>query len=1163
MKWNMKFLMLLLFLSTTLLTADVSSDYIFGKQLFDDTYFDESLDIFEKIITNQPTSVEAEKSLFYSGKAYKILQKYDLAQKKFYRLYEGYPASFLAEENLYNLAEILSLQKKYDESAQYFSKMIKKYPRSDYAQKSLIPLLEAKFQSEKFQEVITLSQLYEIQYKNSDYLPFIYLYEAKANYELKYNEKGENILNNIIDKFPDSDASWESKLIKLSKLDDRKAISYLEKYLAAEIPRNFEEKYSSKLIEIYIKKAEYEKADNELDRILGKFTNSENIANFVLQSQKVKIILNESNEIIENSKSQKKYFKNNPLIAEFYLYLAKAYFMKNDYLNSLETLNQIDSQNPQNIFNKQFLLAKISYNKNDFAQAISTAKDITIIQSNNPEISSIYMFIGNTYLEKLNKPNEALQNYQNVIAKTSDNQLLQKGYFQIALCYETKNEYEKALQILDKIDISIVQNNEFKKKIINKQKYLINYKISNHEVALHKLITSLATFLKSDDKANLETQLTEILIQDLKDFDSGLALLEKQNGDNLYQLADIYLKQAGKAIFEGKISKKELAFAKLDSIKVNFPDEKELIDKIKIEKYLIANDNISEEIYSTMVNYITFYDNELSKNQYRIILSKIEKDESKKEQWLNNLTYVDGLNKAEFSKAKIRLGEIYYAKKNYELAKVNYDKAKDLITIEKPSVFFHYAYSIAQNKQMEIAEEKLAYLIRNQNNFAEMNEAIYFLSSIYRDKHNIDEAITCMNNIELQNRDDEFYSTITQDYISTNNIEAAKNALLYIQKKSIAQLEQLAELHYLTNDMEMANFTYLQLLAKEQKNYYTLRLAHINFIKENYKDSEKYFKDIYTDIETIEDSLISVPLRTKEYIITLFKNKHRPQAKKEYNKFKQHFDEKIKSEIEISKAIYYVDIDPSQSKKILNKLIKKEKHQDLLAKERFWRGISLMKLKEKDKAEADFKFALNSEISEFSTKASLKLGTIKFSQEKYQEALDYYYKVIEEDKNGKLAFDAAKNFAIVCKTIKEWQKAIDAYEIILERWGDENLQSETVFDIAFCYYRDKKFQKSITMFKKSLSLLDDDMQKAEAQYWIGDSYFGMEDYENAVTAYLKVSYNYPSITRWAATAELQAAESYIRQNNFIKAKKILNRIITKYGIGSNWGNQARTKLAKL
>jgi len=66
--------------------------------------------------------------------------------------------------------------------------------------------------------------------------------------------------------------------------------------------------------------------------------------------------------------------------------------------------------------------------------------------------------------------------------------------------------------------------------------------------------------------------------------------------------------------------------------------------------------------------------------------------------------------------------------------------------------------------------------------------------------------------------------------------------------------------------------------------------------------------------------------------------------------------------------------------------------------------------------------------------------------------------------------------------------------------------------------------------------------------------------ETAVSELLKVGYNYPQFTQWAASAELKAGEAYQNGNQIEKAKQIYERVMSKYGKYSQWGTEASSRL---
>jgi tetratricopeptide (TPR) repeat protein len=340
-------------------------------------------------------------------------------------------------------------------------------------------------------------------------------------------------------------------------------------------------------------------------------------------------------------------------------------------------------------------------------------------------------------------------------------------------------------------------------------------------------------------------------------------------------------------------------------------------------------------------------------------------------------------------------------------------------------------------------------------------------------------------------------------------------------------------------------------------------IGHIAFVLENYQKAAKTYDKV------IIRSISNLPHKDRiaeEIIISYYRIENRPKAEKLYDRFEKLLkkNKKAKLNIKLNSGIYYVNFNPSKATRIFSKIIKpKDNPKQIKLKAYFWRGVAKMELKKADEAYRDFEEVEKSNNIKLKNRVMLKLGTLNFSKENYQKALDYYYYVIQNDSIGNLALNAAKNFAIVCKTIEAWEKAIDAYEIILDRWGNKELQAETVFNIAFCYYRNKKYNQAIKMFQKALPLLKDRNTKAESQYWIAESYLGLDNYEEAVNSFLKVSYNYGDLEQWAATADLKAGEAYIKLRKNNKARYILEKIISKYGLKSRWGKQANDMIKQI
>ena len=100
------------------------------------------------------------------------------------------------------------------------------------------------------------------------------------------------------------------------------------------------------------------------------------------------------------------------------------------------------------------------------------------------------------------------------------------------------------------------------------------------------------------------------------------------------------------------------------------------------------------------------------------------------------------------------------------------------------------------------------------------------------------------------------------------------------------------------------------------------------------------------------------------------------------------------------------------------------------------------------------------------------------------------------------------------------------------------------------------YRGAIASYEAALPMLEGET-KARAYYWIGMSYERLGDYQSAVVQYLKVSYLHPGEGMWVVTAQLKAAECYQAINRDKPAREIYEKVIRKYGAGSNWGKIAQ------
>ncbi len=1134
----------------------LNADINFAKKLFNDGLIEESRNEFEKIINESPASSEAAEANYYIAMGYIQQKDFKTAVSYFNKILTGYKNYNKYDLILFEMGKAYLKLQKYDSAVQIFNELFKRFPTSENMKKSLKYFADALYLSKDYNfAIITLDKLIK-NYSQSNSIPYLYLTLAKAYYKDNIIPKSKEIAQKIIKKYPNSNERWETEklLFEIEKPNLKNYIIKLEKLLSQKMPRKYDEEFTYILSTKYLQTKDYQKAIQKLKYLLKKYENSQNLCIYLNKLMNANLILEKAKENIRLYKNNEKKIPDNLCKTKAKYLLAKSLLTIKNYSETDFVINDLlkTTKNDSLILDILLLKSKLFVSTNRFVPAIKNYLNCLEKYSKSGKSNFIYFQIGQIYKNHLSNYTKAIDYYSKVSPYS-------KYYFsslkQISNCYEITGNFQKAFDTLNEIDIQAIKNESERNKIKNKLKYLKNFKLTNYHKAFENLLTAMIKY--KDNQTTLERELLSIFSDDLKMYDKALELL--QNSSDYYQKCKIILKLWEKSKYEGNDVKKydKMLVENLNHLK----DKPELYNEILLEKMILTS--LDEKTINKIKDYIKKYPTSSANEKFKIYISEFYLN---KNQIDLAKDYILSLNptKKDFTyyKLKIALAEMYYKENKDSLAYKLYNEASDKINLANPMIMFHYCVTMYQNNHKEAAIKKLEFLVNNTDFFKNKQNIYIFLSKVLSENQDYNSAISYLKNIPEKFRDDNYYNLLAGLYEKIQDFENAKLAIMHIKNKDSALLSKLADLQILTNDKEMAIYTLETLIKKGRKNSeFYKKIGELYFELKNYKKAAEYLQK-YTQNLPMDKVDKNSALHL---IISFLKLKNRPKADKTKKLYKKLFSEYEKNILALNYGIYYLDIDLNTSIKKFKSIIKSKKSNENIKYEAyFWRGVAYLKQKKTDLALADFLKAKNTNDKKLLYNVHLKLGTIYFSKEEYNKALQHYSFVINNAEKEKIAYDAAKNFAMVCKTTKEWDKAIETYNIILERWGnDRKIKAETIFDIGFSYFRDKKFAKAINYFTEAIPLFDDSDIKAEAQYWIGESYFGMENYEQAVTEFLKVYYNYPSQIRWAASAQLKTAECYIKLNRINKAKKVLENVMTKYGKSSQWGKQAENLLQKI
>lgn len=195
------------------------------------------------------------------------------------------------------------------------------------------------------------------------------------------------------------------------------------------------------------------------------------------------------------------------------------------------------------------------------------------------------------------------------------------------------------------------------------------------------------------------------------------------------------------------------------------------------------------------------------------------------------------------------------------------------------------------------------------------------------------------------------------------------------------------------------------------------------------------------------------------------------------------------------------------------------------------------------------KIAINDALSEKSLSKNeeamsyFNKGTIESANENYEQAIIYYKKAIDLDKNFAFAYD---NLGISYRKLNQYDDAIKAYKksLKIDPNGQMPLQN-----IAIAYIYKKDYKNAI---KSYLKLSELDNQNPEVFYGIGSIYVKfLSDYENGLDN-LCIAYNIYVQTKspYRSDAEKLINFAYLELKKLDK-EAIFFEILKKHNISSN------------
>lgn len=383
-------------------------------QVFEEKFYDASLELLERFLKDYPASYRAAEANLLIGQCYFYQGKIEESAAKFKSLCNN--PTIAQDAVLYWLAEVEIKENRFIPAQGYYQKIINEFPQSFYLSSAALRIIECLYNLKDYPALKEKAASYLNTYKEASKLPYLYFYQAEADYYL-------DNLNNAVKLYSEAFAkSKDNRLKALVKLGLGWAQLKLKEYPEAEAAfseiatldlekANQESLVLGKAI-LSFKTARFNLANGLYEELiqntedpamllegyLGKAESLYQLAQYpaaleVYQAVQAKISANTPQEITDRLHSGLGwvYLQNNefdPAIEAFRKVskyndeaayaLAFSYFQKQDYKTSREILEKFQEDFKESSLSAEsvYLLGLIYYGLDEFSPALEAFKDV-------------------------------------------------------------------------------------------------------------------------------------------------------------------------------------------------------------------------------------------------------------------------------------------------------------------------------------------------------------------------------------------------------------------------------------------------------------------------------------------------------------------------------------------------------------------------------------------------------------------------------------------------------------------------------------------------------------------------------------------------------------------------------------------------------------------
>jgi TolA-binding protein len=183
--------------------------------------------------------------------------------------------------------------------------------------------------------------------------------------------------------------------------------------------------------------------------------------------------------------------------------------------------------------------------------------------------------------------------------------------------------------------------------------------------------------------------------------------------------------------------------------------------------------------------------------------------------------------------------------------------------------------------------------------------------------------------------------------------------------------------------------------------------------------------------------------------------------------------------------------------------------------------------------------------TERAEEAQLRIAELMQGQDRLQEAIDGFDKVMNLYSNGVFFADALHGRGMVRYRLALWGEALEDFEKVVAEFSDSSAAEQAYYMRGMCHYWFGRNEKALAISSDFIEKYTNSPWAADVLFWKGRYRYNRSDFEAAEKEFLLLCDKYPTDSL-ADDALFRAGKSAFKRKDYVHAVELFTRLAKEY-----------------